>query len=107
MPGEPALKFRGRRTWSEKATYSALDVVMLDGASFFALYDDPGPCPGEGWQLMARQGKAGSPGIRGERGPAGPGAESLTVSEDGVLTLSLDNGSIITCDLYPLLAKLR
>jgi hypothetical protein len=46
-----------------------LDIVALDGASFIAKHDKPGICPGDGWQLLSRQGR---PGREGERGPAGP-----------------------------------
>ena len=50
------------------------------GSSFIARVDDPGPCPGDGWQLIASAGKQvkpgpkgepGDPGERGERGAAG------------------------------------
>jgi hypothetical protein len=37
-------------------------------------YDDPGPCPGDGWQLITAhgaRGERGSPGPRGERGAQG------------------------------------
>jgi hypothetical protein len=65
------------RTFRPRGTYdpSKLDITMLNGASFVALRDDPGPCPGENWQLVASAGKRGqqSPkGERGERGPTGP-----------------------------------
>jgi hypothetical protein len=45
---------------------------MLNGSSFVALRDDPSPCPGEDWQLVASAGKRGQQGLKGERGPAGP-----------------------------------
>jgi len=46
-------------------------MVVLDGGSFVARADNPGPCPGAGWQLMAKQGQRGIAGPQGERGPAG------------------------------------
>ena len=119
MPGPPGAdgrSFTGRRTYSDGETYTALDVVALDGSSFFALRDDPGPCPGDGWQLMSPRGRAGQPGPRGEKGergekgpagPAAPVAASFTVNDEGILTLSYEDGSTLSCDLYPLLAKLR
>lgn len=56
-------------TWDAAKQYEALDMVVLNGGAFVAKRADPGPCPGDGWQLMASQGKQGKPG---ERGPAGP-----------------------------------
>jgi hypothetical protein len=61
-----------RGTFNETAAYRRLDVVALNGGSFVALKDKPGPCPGSGWQLIASQGKRGVAGERGERGPPGP-----------------------------------
>ncbi len=55
-------------TYNAHKTYEELDVVALDGATFISKRYDPGICPGEGWQLLARQGKRGQ---RGERGPMG------------------------------------
>lgn len=119
IPGPPGADGRSvavRGLYGDTDAYAALDVVALNGGSFIALTDDPGPCPGDGWQLLARQGKAGPPGERGskgdrgEPGPAGPPApraSGLTVTDDGMLTLSYEDGSSIACDLYPLLAKLR
>ena len=60
-----------RGTFNETAEYRRLDVVALNGGSFVALKDKPGPCPGSGWQLVASQGKRGVAGERGERGPPG------------------------------------
>jgi hypothetical protein len=60
-----------RGVYSDQATYSKLDVVSLNGGSFIAKQDEPGPCPGEGWQLVASQGKRGDRGEKGERGVKG------------------------------------
>jgi hypothetical protein len=84
-----------RGTWHAAETYRHLDVVTLNGGSFAARRDDPGPCPGEGWQLIAGQGKRG-------RAPA---VASMTVSDRGVLTLRNDNGSSVSVDLAPLLRR--
>jgi hypothetical protein len=51
--------------------YRALVIVALNGGAFIARHDDPGPCPGEGWQLIARQGARGVAGQKGERGEKG------------------------------------
>jgi hypothetical protein len=54
-------------------TYQQLEAVSLDGNSYIAMVDDPGPCPGKGarWQLLAAAGKDGATGPRGERGERG------------------------------------
>jgi hypothetical protein len=57
-----------RGTFDQKATYKAFDIVALNGGSFIARKDNPGPCPGDGWQLVARQGARGVAGEKGERG---------------------------------------
>ena len=73
-----------RGTFDQTASYRRLDVVALNGGSFVALKDAPGPCPGPGWQLIASQGRrgaAGERGARGERGPQGDaGASGATIS---------------------------
>ena len=73
-----------RGTFDETADYRRLDVVALNGGSFVALKDAPGPCPGPGWQLLASQGKRGVAGARGERGDRGskgdPGLSGVTIS---------------------------
>jgi hypothetical protein len=70
-------------THREGETYKYLDVVALNGGSFIARADDPGPCPGDGWQLIASAGRAGKPGANGERGEQGerglPGQAGPTI----------------------------
>src|SRR5262249_17428611 len=69
--------FTVRGTFNETAEYRRLDVVALNGGSFIALKDAPGPCPGSGWQLIASQGKRGAAGEKGERGAQGPQGNPL------------------------------
>jgi hypothetical protein len=104
-----------RGTWSESESYGALDIVALNGGSFIALQDDPGLCPGDGWQLLTSPGKRGREGERGprgekgekgERGEPGPKVVAITHSDEGVLTLTNSDGSTAVDDLYPLLSKL-
>lgn len=87
MPPHPdwiGLAFRGmdgtgpqpRGVFKEAERYNFLDIVTRDGGSFIARKDDPGPCPGEGWQLLVQRkngkdGASGEPGPRGERGERG------------------------------------
>jgi len=105
--GAPAPRFRIRGTWDERASnYTELDIVAVNGASFVARCDNPGPCPGDGWQLWAKQGKPGQPGEKVVRTDPGPRPVSFVVDEDQVaLTLALDDGTRLTADLYPLLAQ--
>lgn len=108
--GQDGRSLNIRATWNEGETYQRLDVVALNGAAFCARRDDPGPCPGEGWQMIAAQGKAGRPGeagkgIRGEPGRAGPPVAAMHIDPEGMLTLTNADGSVVTCDLYPVLAK--
>jgi hypothetical protein len=64
-----SLEVRG--LFSDKETYKALDIVALNGGSFIAKRNNPGPCPGAGWQLIASQGKRGDKGERGLQGVSG------------------------------------
>lgn len=80
-------------TYKPEAEYRYFDAVARDGGTFVALRDNPGPCPGDGWQIMAMRGKAG-PAIKGDPGPPGePGRDAEEVAglyRDGeavVLTL--------------------
>jgi hypothetical protein len=72
-----------RGTFDQSVSYRRLDIVALNGGSFIALKDAPGPCPGPGWQLIASQGRRGGAGEKGERGLPGPrgdaGASGATI----------------------------
>jgi hypothetical protein len=69
---QQALVQRIRGTFSETETYAANDVVAHNGASFISRRDNPGACPGSGWQMIAAQGKRGVAGERGEPGKDAP-----------------------------------
>jgi hypothetical protein len=73
--GHDAAMPKVRGTWSEAETYAALDIVALTGSSFMARRAAPGPCPGEGWQLIASAGRQGGKGPPGERGESGARGE--------------------------------
>jgi hypothetical protein len=67
-----------RGTFDVYKKYAQFDVVTFDGASYIAGRDDPGICPGDGWQLIAARGargQKGSPGPRGEKGDNGERGE--------------------------------
>ena len=64
-----------RGLFDPEAEYRRLDIVALNGGSFIAKADNPGLCPGPGWQLMVSQGKAGQRGERGLTGEKGARGE--------------------------------
>jgi hypothetical protein len=70
--------------YNVRETYKQLDIVSFDKNSFIAKYDDPGLCPGDGWELIAghgARGEKGVPGPRGERGTKGEkGEPGLTIT---------------------------
>jgi hypothetical protein len=114
--GRDGRSFGVKGTYAKGSRYSMLDVVALNGASFVALRDAPGECPGSDWQLLSMQGRAGKPGERGERGERGPegvrgapGAATVAIDIDldGELTLTNGDGSTVKCDFYPLLSQIK
>lgn len=97
-------------TFDDAAAYKRLNIVALNGAAFIARKDNPGACPGEGWQVIAMRGKPGPPGeaktgAPGMRGLPGPGVAGLSLDEMGLLTLRNADGTELTCDFYDLLSK--
>lgn len=98
--GANGRSFEVRGTWSADDEYRALDVVAKDGASFVALSDNPGECPGPKWQMLSMRGKtgqkgdAGSVGPRGERGPAIISA----IRDGGVIVFTDDAGDTFEAD---------
>lgn len=99
-------------TYKADGEYRALNVVALNGGAFVAKRDEPGPCPGDGWQLIASQGKQGKPGERGaigpkgDRGMAGPAVSGLEIDGDGLFRLKNGDGTAVDVDLYPILSQL-
>jgi hypothetical protein len=73
--GRDAVTPTVRGTFDTREQYRELDIVIFDGATWIARRDNPGICPGDGWQLMSKQGKTGRPGTPGERGPRGERGE--------------------------------
>ncbi len=109
--GEAGASLNPTGLFDAEKAYARLDVVMLNGASFVAKRDEPGPCPGDGWNLLAAQGKQGKPGLKGDtgvglRGLPGPSVASIEVNDEGLLTLRSGDGSEVSCDFYPLLSRL-
>jgi hypothetical protein len=105
--GKDALNFRIEGTYDPAAKYRRLSIVTLNGSSFVARHDDPGPCPGDGWQLFAsagRRGQQGPKGERGERGWMGLSAIAPRIASTGIdaeynLNLLYNDGSRDTIPL--------
>src|SRR5262245_27977569 len=92
---DTALTVRVRGTFQSGTRYVRGDVVSLDGASWLARQDDPGKCPGVGWQLMARQGQRGIAGPKGERGPPGKTISGWVVDRENFrITPRMSDGSL-------------
>jgi hypothetical protein len=107
--GKDALNFSIEGTYDPAARYRRLSIVTLNGSSFVARHDDPGSCPGDGWQLLAsagRRGQQGPKGERGERGLMGPLAVTPRVASSDIdagynLNLLYTDGSRYTIPLRP------
>jgi hypothetical protein len=74
-PGRDATTPTVCGTYDARGKYKKLDIVVSEGAAFIAKCDNPGICPGDGWQLMSRQGRQGRKGEDGARGPRGEKGE--------------------------------
>lgn len=109
--GADGRSLNPRSTWSATEAYAYLDVVALDGGAFLARRDNPGPCPGEGWQLIAMRGKAGRPGDKGEagkgsKGDPGPAVVAIDIDDRGLVTITNADGTTAQGDFYPVLSQI-
>jgi len=92
---DTALATRVKGTYQASVKYERGDMVALDGGSFIARKDNPGPCPGSGWQLFAKQGARGRDGPEGKRGPAGNIIQGWIVDRSTYrITPRLSDGSL-------------
>ena len=86
---------RIRGTYNPQAKYSVNDVVAKEGGSFIARKNDPGPRPGDDWQLMAKQGARGIAGPKGDRGSPGKTIASWVVDRSTYVVIPrFDDGSL-------------
>jgi hypothetical protein len=102
--GANGKPIRHRGEFQADVKYREHDAVRVGGSSFVALRDDPGPCPGRGWTLLAaagQDGKDGATGPRGERGergligPRGEPAPTITgwrVDRSSYTAVPISNG---------------
>lgn len=105
--GQDGRSFTHRGTYDPTAEYRELDIVALNGSSFSALRDGPGPCPGDGWQLIASAGGRGKAGEPGKRGDPGPAVRGISIDGNGIVTLQNADGTVVASDWYPVLASLE
>jgi hypothetical protein len=61
------------------------DIVTSDGFAFIAERDNPGSCPGPGWEVISRPGRPGRPGETGAPGPRGEMGMKGERGETGLL----------------------
>lgn len=107
--GQDAKEFEPRGLYDPDAQYERLNIVAMDGGSYVALRDEPGPCPGDGWRLLVSRGKPGKPGEPGpkstEPGPRGdPGvgiADIDIVPESFALVVTFTDGHVMARDVRP------
>jgi hypothetical protein len=107
--GEPGRTPPFRGTYKADATYRETDMVAFNGGTWAAKKDDPGPIPGEGWQLVASPGRRGERGEKGERGAQGtPGRDGVSIEngrfdvDEMRLILTRSDGSELRVDLLDL-----
>jgi hypothetical protein len=111
-PGKDADEIQVRETYDADTTYRRLNIVALNGNAFIARKDEPGPCPGADWQVIAMRGKAGAPGEPGKkgdmgsRGLPGPGLSEMSFGPDGILKARNADGSEVECDMHAILSRL-
>jgi len=81
--------FTVRGTYDSAEEYKRFDIVIINGSSFTALKDNPGPCPDSGdWHLLASRGSRGQRGADGERGPRGEKGEKGQSGTDALTIVS-------------------
>jgi len=104
--GHDGASLQVRGTYREGTAYKALDIVALNGGSFIARKDDPGPCPGGEWQAMSLPGKRGERGERGPKGDQGdPGVSFIDWKldrENYAVRVVLSDGTVLTLELREL-----
>jgi hypothetical protein len=107
--GTDGTGFVLRGTYDTAAEYKQHDIVMINRNSFAAKCDNPGECPGDGWQLF------GPSGQRGKEGPPGAkGADGRSVSIAGleadpdamILRITDSLGKTFELDLEPIAERI-
>jgi len=109
----PARSPRSRGIYDPDTSYLELDVVLCSKAAWIARKDHPGSCPGNGWQLLVRDGRAGAAGAqgqrgeRGERGPKGEDGKALTIIDWRLDCIAYEATPVMSDGTYGAVLKLR
>jgi hypothetical protein len=71
--GRDAITPTVRGAYGVNDSYAELDIVTFDGCAYIARSDNPGLCPGEGWEPLSKRGQRSRRGeaIRGPQGEKG------------------------------------
>jgi hypothetical protein len=101
-----------RGTYDGAAEYRQHDIVMINRNSFAAKYDNPGECPGEGWQLFGPSGQRGKEGPPGSPGAKGADGRSVSIvkweadPDEMVLRIADSTGNTFAVDLQPIAERI-
>jgi hypothetical protein len=110
--GADGIGFVLRGTYDAAAEYRQHDVVMINRNSFAAKYDNPGECPGEGWQLFGPSGQRGKEGPPGSPGAKGADGRSVSIvkweadPDEMVLRIADSAGNTFAVDLQPIAERI-
>jgi hypothetical protein len=101
-----------RGLYNATVEYRQHDIVMISRNSFAAKYDNPGECPGEGWQLFACSGYKGKEGPPGPTGAKGSDGRSVSIvkweadPDEMVLRIADSTGNTFAVDLQPIAERI-
>jgi hypothetical protein len=107
--GTDGIGFVLRGTYDASAEYKQHDIVMINRNSFAAKYDNPGECPGDGWQLFGpsgQRGKEGPPGMKGADGRSVSIAKLEADPDAMVLRITDSLGKTFELDIHPIAERI-
>jgi hypothetical protein len=108
--GSAGASFVVRGTFDPNQRYGPLDVVVVDHGWFVARKDNPGACPGPGWQSgpvgkKGEKGERGSIGIKGEPGKPAPHWAGIKLDGFDVVAVMSDGSIGPRFSLAPMFEK--
>jgi hypothetical protein len=107
--GTNGIGFVLRGTYDAAAEYKQHDIVMINRNSFAAKYDNPGECPGDGWQLFGpsgQRGKEGPPGMKGADGRSVSIAKLEADPDAMILRITDSLGKTFELDIHPIAERI-